>query len=232
MKTTKMMIFVAAAAFALANPARSHAQQAWPYYYGTAYSGAVPAGYYLPTPSGKWYLSMDAGVAFQQDITLRDSIGDTAKLTFDPGARLDFDFGYNFTTNFAAEFEIGFIANQVKNSVMDVDLIELPIMVNAIYTQPLGRHFSAYVGGGVGGAFSDYSSEWGSTKNDTTFAFQGLAGLKYAFNERWDLGVTYKFLGTTDHDLGSGLDSNNNPTEVKSDGTMTHSILVALTCKF
>jgi len=115
---------------------------------------------------------------------------------------------------------------------MDVDLVELPIMLNVIYTQPLGRHFSAYVGGGMGGAFSDYSSGWGSTESDTTFAFQGLAGLKYTFNEHWDLGVTYKFLGTTEHDVGSGWDSNGNVTEFKSDGTLTHSVLVALTCKF
>lgn len=239
MKTTKMIILIGATAFALGIPARPQAQQAWPYYYGTAYTGAPPAGYYMPSPSGKLYLSMDAGVALQQDVTLSDTIGDSENVTFDPGARLDFDFGYNFTTNWAAELEIGLIINQVKNSaflgtdLMGVDLVELPVMMNLIYTQPLGRHFSAYVGGGLGGAFSDYSNEFGgTTESDTTFAFQGLAGLKYAINERWDLGVTYKFIGTTEHDVGSGWDSQGNPTEFKSDGTMTHSILVALTFKF
>ena len=233
-----MIILAAAAVFAFANPVYVHAQQAWPYY-GTACSGAIPASYHLPPLSGKWYLSMDAGVSFQQDVTLSDTIGDSENVTFDPGARLDFDFGHNFTTNWVAEFEIGLIINQVKNSAflgtdfMGVDMVELPVMVNVIYTQPLGRHFSAYVGGGVGGVFSDYSNEFGgTTEGDTTFAFQGLAGLKYAFNERWNLGLTYKLLGTTEHDVGSGWDSNGNETEYKSDGTMTHSIVAALTCRF
>ena len=51
------------------------------------------------------------------------------------------------------------------------------MMVNVIYTQPLGHHFSAYVGGGLGGVFSDYSDEFGgTTESDSTFAFQGLGG--------------------------------------------------------
>ena len=240
MQTTKMMILAGAAGLALANAVSDlHAQPAWPYYNGAAYSGTMPAGDYLPPPSGKWYLSMDAGVACQQDVTMSDTIGDSENVTFDPGARLDFDFGYNFTTNWATELEIGLIINQVKNSVflgtdvMEVDLVELPIMLNVIYTQPLGRHFSAHLGGGVGGVFSDYSNEFGgTTESETTFAFQGLAGLKYAINERWDLAVTYQFLGTTEHDVGPGWDSHGNPTEFKSDGTMTHSVLLALTFKF
>lgn len=244
MKTTRITTFIGMIGLVLAN-STSHlpAQSPPPAYYDAPYSGVptgtVPGRYYATPLSGKVYLSFDAGVALQQDITMSDTIGDSETVTFDPGARLDFDFGYNFTKNWAAELEIGLVANQVKNSFflgtdfMEVDLVELPIMVNVIYTQPLGRHFSTYIGGGIGGVFSDYSNEFGeTTASDTTFGFQGLAGVKYAINERWDIGVAYKFLGTTGHDVGPGFDSNGNPTEFKSDGTLTHSILVVLTCKF
>ncbi len=244
MKTIRIKILAGVAGLALANSASClQAQPYWPAYYDTPYSGAptgtMPGRYYATPLSGKVYLSFDLGPAWQQDITMSDPIGDSEKVTFDPGARLDFDFGYNFTKNWAAELEIGLIVNQVKNSFflgtdfMEVDWVELPIMVNVIYTQPLGRHFSAYVGGGIGGVFSDYSNEFGgTTASDTTFGFQGLAGIKYAINDRWDIGVAYKFLGTTDHDVGPGFDSNGNPTEFESDGTMTHSVLMALTFKF
>lgn len=233
------MILLAGAAAVLAYPSRLLAQQAWPYYYGPAYSGPMPAGYSLPPPGGKWYLGMDAGVAFQQDVTLSDTAGDRENVTFDPGARLDFDLGYNFTKNWATELEMGLIINQVKHSAflgtdfMEVDFVELPVMLNVIYTQPLGRHFSARIGAGMGGAFSNYSNEFGgTTESDTAFAFQGVAGLGYAINARWDLAVTYRFLGTTQHDVGSGWDSQGNPTQFKSDGTLTHSVLLMLTCKF
>ncbi|HXR49061.1 MAG TPA: outer membrane beta-barrel protein [Candidatus Limnocylindrales bacterium] len=244
MKTTRIKTFVGVIGLALASSMpHLQGQPPAPGYCDAPYSGApintVPGRYYATPLSGKVYLSFDAGVALQQDITMSDTIGDSETITFDPGARLDCQLGYNFTKNWAAELEIGLAANQVKNSVflgtdfMEVDWVELPIMVNVIYTQPLGRHFSAYVGGGLGGVFSDYSNEFGgTTESDSTFGFQALAGIKFAINERWDIGVGYIFLGTTDHDVGPGWDSNGNPTEFKSDGTMTHSVLLALTCKF
>jgi OmpA-OmpF porin, OOP family len=244
MKTTQMILLTAAVTFALANGVSGlQAQCSVPAYYDAPYYGAppvtTPGRYYLPPPTGKVYVGFDAGPAFQQNITISDTIGDTDRATFGTGVRLDCQFGYNFTTNWAAELDTGMIICPVNNSVvlgtdfMQVDFVELPIMANVIYTRPLGRHFSAYVGGGVGGAFSDYNNEFGgTTTSDSTFAFQGLAGLKYTIDERWDLGLTYKFLGTTQHDLGAGFDSNGNPTEFKSDGTMTHSVLLTLTCRF
>lgn len=239
MKTIKMRFLALAAALAAINQATCiQAQLVIPAYYDSPYYGA-PNHYYMPPPTGKVYVGFDGGAAFQQNITISDTIGDTDQVTFGTGARLDCQVGYNFTTNWAVELDTGVIIVPVENSVflgtdfMNVDFVEVPIMANVIYTRPFGRHFSAYVGGGVGGAFSNYNNDFGgSTEGDTTFAYQGLAGLKYRFNERWDLGLTYKFLGTTQHDLGSGLDSNRNFTEFTSNGTKTHSVLLTLTCRF
>ena len=239
MKTTKTKLVVGAAAFATVNCLASlQAQYSLPDKYDVpTYSASTRS--YLDPPAGKVYLGFDMGPAFQHGITITDTIGDSDHVTFGTGVRLDCQLGYNFTPHWAAELETGLIIVPVNNSVflgtdfMDVSFVEFPIMLNVIYTQPLGDHLSAYVGGGVGGAFSDYSNEFGeATENDSTFAYQGLAGLKYTFNQRWELGLTYKFLGTTEHNLGSGLDSNFNPTTFQSNGTMTHAVLVALTCRF
>lgn len=230
-----------AGAVALAAASSASNLCAQPYYYApdTVPPAGTASGYYYAPLSGKLYLGFDVGAAFQQDITLSDSIGDSEEVTFDPGARLDFQFGYNFTTNWATELEVGLVINSVAQSYalgadfMNVDFTELPVMVNIIYTRPLGRHFSAYLGGGVGGVFSEYYNDFGgSTPTDSAFGFQAMAGLKYAISDRWDFGVAYKFLGTTEHDVGPGFDSTGFPTEFKSDGTLTHSVLVTLTCRF
>ncbi len=83
-----------------------------------------------------------------------------------------------------------------------------------------------YIGGGIGGVYGIFTgngtSLFGFT-SDLTFGYQGIAGIQYAVSDRCDLGVSYKFLGTTEHDLGSG---------VAMDGTLTHSFMAALTIKF
>jgi opacity protein-like surface antigen len=241
MNAIRTKILAGAAALAVAFSAWHLSAQPDYYYYGPYPAPPAPPAsdrYYAPL-SGKLYLGFDVGVAFQQDITLSDSIGDNEKVTFDPGARLDFQLGYNFTSNWATEVELGLVISPVAQSYvlgadfMGVDYTELPVMVNVIYTRPLGRRVSVYLGGGIGGVFSQYSNDFGgSTPTDSAFGFQALAGIKYAISDRWDFGIAYKFLGTTEHDVGPGFDSNGFPTEFKSDGTLTHAVLVTLTCKF
>ena len=58
--------------------------------------------------------------------------------------------------------------------------------------------------------------------SDFTFGYQGSLGLKYAISENCDLGIAYKFLGTSDHDMG----------RFGTDGTLTHSLLATLTFRF
>lgn len=200
----------------------------------------VPGHDYATPPSGKLYLGFDAGVALQQNITLSDSVGDSEQVAFDPGARLDVQLGCNFATNWAAELELGLIISPVKYSYalgtdyMGVDLVQLPVMVNLIYSRPIGRHFSVYAGGGVGGVFSHYEDEYGdTTPSATAFGYQGMAGVKCALNQKWVLGVGYKILGTTGYDVGSGVAYNGiTPTEYTSNGNVIQSILLTLACKF
>ena len=187
------------------------------------------------------YFGFDAGVALQQDVTISDSIGDSEKVTFDPGVRLDWMLGYQFNEHWAAEFEFGLIANRVKHSDMlgtdyfSVTYFQFPVLVNGIYTLPLNRSksCSVYFGAGLGGVFSQFIDEYGdNTPGESAFAYQGLAGFRWAINPRWEAGLGYKFLGTAEHDVGDGWDSNGNPTAFKADGSVTHSILATVTYRF
>lgn len=251
MNAAKTRIVAGTATLAIANLASClHAQSLSPSYdyaynppNNAAPTGASPHAYYQPLAS-RCYLGFDAGVALQQDITLRDGVGDSEKITFDPGVRLDGMLGYQFTKRWAAEIEFGIIANQVKHSYalgtdyMSVTYMEFPILVNAIYTLPLNKSKSCslYFGAGAGGVFTQYTDEYGDqTEGDTVFAYQGQAGFRWAINRQWELGVAYKFLATAEQDVGSGVAYNGHEfvaTEFKSDGTMTHSILATLTWRF
>jgi opacity protein-like surface antigen len=202
--------------------------------------GTVPGHDSTMPLGGKLYFGFDAGVALQQNITLSDSVGDSEQVAFDPGARLDMQLGYNFATNWAVEWELGLIISPVKYSYalgtdyMGVDLIQMPVMVNLIYSRPLGRHFSVYVGGGAGGVFSHYQDEYGdTTPSASAFGYQGMAGIRYALNPKCDLGVGCKILGTTGYDVASGVAyDGSTPAEYKSSGNVIQSILVTLNCKF
>jgi opacity protein-like surface antigen len=207
--------------------------------FGTPGVAASSASYATPL-SGKLYFGFDCGAARQRSITLSDSAGDSERVAFDPGARLDTQLGYNFATNWAVELELGLIISPVKYSYalgtdyMGVSLVEFPVLVNVIYSRPLGRHFSVYAGGGVGGVFSHYEDEYGdTTPSASAFGYQGMAGVKYVINQKCDLGVGYKILGTAGYNVASGVAYDGfTPTEYKSSGNLTQSILATLTCKF
>src|SRR5947207_2732887 len=99
---------------------------------------------------GRWYLGLDAGVAFQQDIAIKDTGG--AKLSFDPGVRLDLSGGVHISPAWRAELDLGFIYNPVRaigDKSLDsgsggLDYFQVPMMANAIYTLPLHGPISAY----------------------------------------------------------------------------------------
>jgi opacity protein-like surface antigen len=175
--------------------------------------------------AGRWYLGLDAGVALQQDITIEDTGG--GKLSFHPGVRLGLSGGVHLSQAWRAELELGCIFNPVKSFAeggsegSDRGYWQVPMMANGIYRLPLRGPVSAYVGAGVGGVYG-VLWEWLLAEDSFTFGYQGILGVNYALNDNLDVGLRYKFLGTVEHDLGG----------VEVDGSMSHSILAAVTFKF
>src|SRR3974390_799846 len=139
MKTTKTKLFVGTAAFATVSClAGLQAQYSLPDKYDVpTYSASTRS--YLDPPAGKEYLGFDMGPAFQQGITITDTIGDSDHVTFATGGRLDFQLGYSFSPKLAAVLEASLIVVPVNNSVflgtdfMDVTFEEFPVMLNVIY---------------------------------------------------------------------------------------------------
>lgn len=175
---------------------------------------------------GRWYLGLDAGLALQQDLTVQDTGG--ARFEFDPGFRLDVGGGVHLSRSWKAELELGFIYNSVSSVGGESvgsggpDYFQVPIMANVIYTLPLHGPISAYAGAGVGGVYGLLWTDLFGSEDSFAFGYQGILGVKYALNDSLDLGLSYKLLGTIEHDLGAA----------RVDGALSHSILAAFTFKF
>jgi opacity protein-like surface antigen len=174
---------------------------------------------------GGWYLGVDTGLALQQELTIEDTSQASwfhdplpQKASFGPGIRLDVSGGVHLSESWKTEVEVGFIYNPGSS----LDYFQVPMIANVIYTLPLHGPISAYVGAGAGGVAGVLWSDLFSSEGGLAFGYQAIVGVKYALKEDLDLGLSYKFLGTTGHDLGAA----------RVDGTFSHSILAAVTFKF
>jgi opacity protein-like surface antigen len=193
----------------------------------------TPASLFAQNSAPKGYFEIDLGPAWQSDITLRDSAGTRAITSFDTGFRLDFKGGVACGENWAFELETGVIYNavdKIDGASLDpgdrLEFAEIPLLLNVIYKLPFRGPLTAYVGAGVGGVVGTYyaeSSGFSSYTSDLTFGYQAMAGVRYALNDRWDIGVAYKFLGTSEHEWDA---------DVKSNGTRTHSVLATVSYRF
>lgn len=166
------------------------------------------------------------------------------KCKFDPGFRVDLVGGYNISDAFALELEAGLLYNpfDIKGDVYgsiyvdsmsyghfkdsmkikDLDLWQIPILLNGVYTFKMDSKFKPFLGVGVGGIFTIIDGDELGSENDFTFAYQGMAGINYELSECVDIGLAYKFLGTLDHKFD----------DVKTDPILSHSFLASLTWRF
>lgn len=73
--------------------------------------------------------------------------------------------------------------------------------------------------GGVSTTLTDYDFVSGESDDAFGLAWQATAGCRYELIQGMDLGLAYKYLGTTDRTF--------NRLEVRLDGTQTHSVRVS-----
>ncbi len=179
--------------------------------------------------AGRFYLTAHGGVAWLENVGFRNDTG-SGTFRFDPGARLDVAGGYLLTPSLGVEVETGLTVNHVRGfsggffDENSVYLLQIPILANVQWRIPTHSRLKPFIGAGIGGVYSRLEN-WSilsdeSTGDDFTFGFQGVAGLRYQINPGTELGVAYKFLGTTDHRLEH------------MDGTRSHSVLFSFSMKF
>jgi len=191
--------------------------------------------------ANNWYFNADAGGNFVQDIRLRIVEGHAeghANVSFDPGMRLDLSGGYKLSESFALELETGFTYNQIhkfagRSVSSDNNLYQVPILLNVAYSHALNNKWSIYgsLGAGAGIDTLDFRSanpldiRHGSD-TDCTLDYQASLGVKYAISQNCDLGLGYKFFGTTENEWKiKGVTR-------KTDEVFNHSILLNFTYKF
>jgi len=178
-------------------------------------------------------VSFEGGISVVEDSAFHDDAA--TKVSFDPGLRLDFRIGGTFTNGLGLDVDLGLIYNQMKVNPLSTEsgtlgFYQIPMMLEVTYTLPTFGGFRAYLGGGIGavyGIFTGNGTGLLGFDSDLTFGYQATAGLKYALSERWEIGLAYRFLGTTEHELDSGFGS-----AVKMDGTLTHSLMATISFKF
>ena len=195
----------------------------------------------------KFYVAADGGAAFQDQTSIRNgngfaSVGD---VKFNTGFRAGLVLGCNWCPSFATELDASVVRNSINTIGSDdlsafgarADLTEIPLLANAIYTVPIKGPWKPYIGFGLGAAISRFDSaniplsyysggDPHYRDTDVPFAYQAVVGLKYSVIKNVDLGIAYKFTGTTDHGW------TDNGINFQTGGTMTHSILATVTWRF
>jgi opacity protein-like surface antigen len=190
---------------------------------------------------GGGYVKFDVGGVIMPDFNFTS--GTEPRATADPGFRFSFAGGWEIVPAFALELETGVLWNSIdkldghrlSDSHETIDISQIPLLVNAVYTFPARGPFNAYVGVGVGGVFTtiDLGSDYyyyyyndHTTDTDAAFGYQAMAGLKYSIHPHMDVGVAYKFLGTTSHSWSDHYD------HISADAIMSHSILATFAFRF
>jgi opacity protein-like surface antigen len=182
-------------------------------------------------PEQGGYLSLDGGVSRCQDAIVQDGNGNSSQVEFDTGLRFDLRFGARSPQGWSGEIDLGVLYHRLKTNPLNpgggkLSLYQVPIMLDAGYSLRLIGPLRLNLGGGIGPVFGVLSGDGASligASSDLSFGYQGFGGLSYALSHRVDIGLTYKYLGTTTHDWGSGIEM---------DGTRTHALVAALTFKF
>jgi opacity protein-like surface antigen len=236
---TKMCLFTGVCAAALAAVgARAQTQiQPGQGSYTTTTQMYIWPGYTGPPPEQPLdgYFNMEFGGLLQQDVSLRSS---GQKVSFDPGAAGNFNFGFDITSSLALELQTGFSYNSINTSGTGTafggnfaDIYQYPLIANVIFRAPLPGGLTPYVGAGYGGMFTEleqYSRGFYASDTDITPAYQVLAGLKCAFNRHTELGVGYRFVATTAHTWFA-----DDPFRYTATGsTMAHYIMATFTFSF
>jgi opacity protein-like surface antigen len=128
---------------------------------------------------------------------------------------------------------------------------QVPILVNGLFEIPLAAADSSLgalrlqLGAGLGAVHVDGSVtadgggavvglEMNADGGDWTFAYQGTAALLWAIDPNVDVGIRYRFMGTTAADLGPISESSGvlAPGNLETNAVFTHAIQASLVIRF
>ena len=164
-----------------------------------------------------FYIGGAGGADFAIDSKASTS-GGSNKVRYDVGPVGLISLGYGFGA-FRTELEGSYRANDVDGSSGAAlgsaggRARTWAAMVNGFYDFDTGTRFTPYLGAGIGAGFFNASLTGtrpaGSAVglyngSDTTFAYQGIAGVSYAVTPNLSLTTDYRYFATTDATIKSG----------------------------
>lgn len=161
----------------------------------------------VPTPSG-WYVSLFGGVTFADDYEPSANLFGVQysfETEFDNGYVLGIALGTQILPNLRGEIEyaysnsnndrgaIKFNGAPILGGTLLGELEVQTVLVNLWYDIQLNGPITPYIGGGIGYGHAGLDFSSGLSDDDGGFAYQLGVGARYAFNERWNLDVSYRF---------------------------------------
>jgi opacity protein-like surface antigen len=206
-----------------------------------------------------FYFKADLGGALTRDTNLKIRLEPTGatppletKIQFDPGPRLGFAAGFQFTDWFAAEAELGAMVNthvsgtswpSLALGVVDVRnciYANIPLLFNVRFQYPNKSRWKPYIGGGLGisAAIIDIETlrrqeildtfvRGAGTDATAVFAYQAFGGLRYCLSKCTGLSLEYRYFVAENPTWEGDFRSS-----IRFDTTQTHALSVAFDWSF
>jgi opacity protein-like surface antigen len=227
--------------------------------YLLAAAAAALASPAIATGNGA-YVGIEGGATFPRNTDLDVILNhDTTSTTFDNGYDVNFKTGYDVDA--IAGYKLGILRFEAegayKRAKVDGLGVSTPLitavgtdadrtataadfdvgnhvaitslMANALLDSNFGdSRFGGYVGGGAGRAWAKFSGD----KNNA-WAFQGIAGLRYAVTPNVDAGIKYRYFHTGKLDFNDAFTVDGEPFTTLAKGNYdSHSVLASLVYNF
>ena len=202
------------------------------------------------------YVGIEGGATFPQSSDLDVILNNTT--TYNNGYKVDYKTGYDVDAILGyklgpvrLEGEAGYKRAKVKSLGVSTPLITAvgtaagttataanfgvgnhigikTLMANALLDGDFGGGFGGYAGGGAGRAWANFSGD-----SDSAWAFQGIAGLRYALTPNLDAGVKYRYFHTAKLGFNDAFTLNSVPFTTNARGNYdSHSVLASLVYNF
>jgi opacity protein-like surface antigen len=213
---------------------------------------ATPAFAGAPGP----YVGIEGGATFPQSSDLDVVLDNTT--TYDNGYRVKYKTGYDVDA--IAGYKLGIVRLEAEGAYKNAKVKSLGVstplitdvgtaagttataanfsagnhigvtslMANALLDGDFGGGFGGYVGGGAGRAWASMAGD-----KDSAWAYQGIAGLRYAVTPNLDAGLKYRYFRTGSLNFNDAFTVNGVPFTTETSGKYSsHSLLASLVYNF